>query len=155
MESRSISLVLFAVTIASLSSGQDGKQSQSVILPIAARPVVSAALGHDIQRYGVRNRDGVLWTDNGQNLCMQPWTSVPFFSNRDALRPPMSSADAQCLLLVLVLPPAFVRALQCFRVQCFEPFPSLRLGCRWSLAACNAIAIEFGTKEEMHAAMDQ
>ena len=28
---------------------------------------------------------------------------------------------------VLVLPPAFVRALQCSRVQCFEPFPSLRL----------------------------
>src|ERR1700730_8416912 len=28
---------------------------------------------------------------------------------------------------VLVLPPAFVRALQCSRVQCFEPSPSLRL----------------------------
>ena len=52
MESRSISLVLFAVTIASFASGQDGKQSQSVILPIAARPVVSAALGRDIQRCG-------------------------------------------------------------------------------------------------------
>jgi hypothetical protein len=54
MESRSISLVLFAVTIASFARGQDGKQSQSVNLPIAARPVVSAALGDDIQRYGVR-----------------------------------------------------------------------------------------------------
>src|SRR6266853_4012697 len=69
MEICAISLVLFAVTIASFASGQDGKQSQSVILPIAARPVVSAALGRDIQRYGVRNRDGVLWTDNGQNLA--------------------------------------------------------------------------------------
>jgi hypothetical protein len=39
------------VTIASFASGQDGKQSQSVILPIAARLVVSAALGCDIQRY--------------------------------------------------------------------------------------------------------
>ena len=53
MESRSIFLVLLAVTIASFASGQDGKQSQSVILAIAARPVVSAALGHDIQS-GVR-----------------------------------------------------------------------------------------------------
>ena len=69
MESRSIWFVLFAVTIASFASGQNGKQSQSVILPSAARPGVSAALGHDIQRYGVRNRDGVLSTDNGQNLA--------------------------------------------------------------------------------------
>ena len=49
MESPSISLVLFAVTIASFANGQDGKQSQSVILPIAARPGVSAALGRDVQ----------------------------------------------------------------------------------------------------------
>jgi hypothetical protein len=60
MESRSIWLVLLGVTIASFANGQNGKQSQSVILPSAARPGVSAALGHDIQRYGVRDRDGVL-----------------------------------------------------------------------------------------------
>jgi hypothetical protein len=59
IESRSIWPVLLAVTIASFANGQNGKQSQSVILPSAARPGVSAALGHDIQRYGVRNRDGV------------------------------------------------------------------------------------------------
>ena len=69
MESRSIWLVLLGATIASFASGQNGKQSQSVILPSAARPVVSAALGRDIQRYGVRSRDGVLSTDNGQNLA--------------------------------------------------------------------------------------
>jgi len=57
MESRSIWLVLLGVTIASFANGQDSKQSQSVILPSAARPGVSAALGRDIQRYGVRSRD--------------------------------------------------------------------------------------------------
>src|SRR5580704_17927852 len=69
MESRSIWLVLLGATTASFANGQDGKQSPSVILPVAARPGVSAVLGRDIQRYGVRSRDGVLWTDNGQNLA--------------------------------------------------------------------------------------
>ena len=48
------------------------------------------------------------------------------FQNRNALSP-MNSADALRLQRVLVLLPAFVRALQCFRVRCFEPVLSLRL----------------------------